>query len=76
MASIQPTSQEKYTAEDWDDVFTQNSDQKYLNEYHVPNWVMKSAMRYHFALQGNDSKPWVRNRDVWRTNYSQAKRDL
>jgi len=70
------TTLEKYTAEDWDDVLAPDSTTKYLHEYHVPKWVMKSALRYHYALQGNDLKPWVRNRGVWRTNYSQAKRDL
>jgi len=44
-------------------------DTRYLVEKHVPNWVMKCAMRYHYELQGNDSKPWMRH-------YSQAKRDL
>jgi hypothetical protein len=36
-------------------------DLRYLEEKYVPSWVMNSAMRYHHAQQGRDSKPWMRN---------------
>ena len=36
-------------------------DYSYLEEKYVPHWVLKSAIRYHHALQGNHPKPWMRN---------------
>ena len=60
MDTVQPTPLGKYSAEDWDDVFTQNSDSKYLNEYHVPDWVMASAMQYHYTRPDHNSRTWLR----------------
>ena len=60
MDTIRPTTPGKYSAEDWDDVFTQNSGSKYLNEYHVPDGVMKAAMRYYYFLQNRSTYPGIR----------------
>jgi hypothetical protein len=41
--------------------YIERIDLRYLEEKAVPLWALRSAIRYHHALQGRDSKPWMRN---------------
>ena len=44
-----------------DQGYIERIDYRYLEEKSVPHWVLKSAIRFHHAQQGRDSKPWMRN---------------
>ena len=44
-----------------DQGYIERIDYRYLEEKSVPLWALRSAIRYHHALQGNHPKPWMRN---------------